>query len=124
MEISDAGLKFLEHEEGTVLHVYRDAVGLPTTGTGHLIVPAGGPHIGDTISQEVPGAFLRADLAKVYQCIAHVVTVPLNQNQFDALCSLIFNIGVRAFAHSQSVLANLNAGDYEACAEGFLEWKN
>ncbi|ECD2012167.1 lysozyme, partial [Salmonella enterica subsp. enterica serovar Give] len=48
-------------------------------------------------------------------------TVPLNQNQYDALCSLIFNIGASAFTGS-SVRRYLNAGNYTAAADAFLKW--
>ena len=47
----------------------------------------------------------------------------LNQNQFDALVSLVFNIGTGAFARS-TLLKRLNVGDYNGAAEAFLMWRN
>ncbi|EJX2352171.1 glycoside hydrolase family protein, partial [Salmonella enterica] len=41
--------------------------------------------------------------------------------QYDALCSLIFNIGASAFTGS-SVRRYLNAGNYTAAADAFLKW--
>ncbi|EII9641194.1 lysozyme, partial [Salmonella enterica] len=64
---------------------------------------------------------LRDDLSWVEHCIAERVTVPLNQNQYDALCSLIFNIGASAFI-SSTVRRYLNAGNYIAAADAFLKW--
>ena len=43
---------------------------------------------------------LLQDLAPVEAAINRLVFVPLSQNQFDALCSLIYNIGTGAFARS------------------------
>ncbi|EDJ3683435.1 lysozyme, partial [Salmonella enterica] len=63
---------------------------------------------------------LRDDLSWVERCIAERVTVSLNQNQYDALCSLIFNIGANAFTGS-SVRRYLNAGNYTAAADAFLK---
>lgn len=51
------------------------------------------------------------------------VTVPLTQNQFDALVSLCFNIGVTAFRDS-TLLNLLNAGDYNGAAAQFSVWIN
>lgn len=53
--------------------------------------------------------------------VAEAVTVPINQNQFDALTSLRYNIGPRAFRNS-TLLRRLNAGDYAGAAEQFGVW--
>ncbi len=49
------------------------------------------------------------------------VAVPLTQNQFDALVSLIYNIGEGNFA-SSTLLKMLNAGNYRGAADQFLVW--
>ena len=46
------------------------------------------------------------DLYSVEQAIIRLVKVKLNQNQFDALCSLIFNIGISTF-NTSTLLASL-----------------
>ena len=50
-----------------------------------------------------------------------MVKVPLNQNEFDALVSLVFNIGAGGFKGS-SVLRNLNAGNRRGAADSMLAW--
>jgi hypothetical protein len=50
-----------------------------------------------------------------------VVKVPLTQNQFDALVSLVYNIGQTAFSNS-TLLKKLNAKDYQGAADQFLRW--
>jgi lysozyme len=49
------------------------------------------------------------------------VTVPLSQNQFDALVSLAYNIGTNAFKTS-TLVKYLNALDFKAAADEFLKW--
>lgn len=47
--------------------------------------------------------------------------IELNQNQFDALVSFVFNIGERHFAFS-TTLRRLKAGDYFGAADAMLMW--
>lgn len=123
MRVSPEGLKFLKRQEGEELEVYRDSVGLPTVGVGHLLTAAEKKKwkVGDRITQAESDALLIADLKRFEDCVTNSVTVPVNQNQFDALVSLAFNIGERGFTRS-SVLRKLNLKDYEGAAEAFLMW--
>lgn len=111
----------IEAREGIVLHVYRDSKGLPTCGCGHLIVPADHLKVGDKITQEQCDAFLAEDMGAAEHAINSVVTVPLSQNQYDALASFIFNIGVGGFKKS-TVLRRLNAKDYNGAAQAMMMW--
>ncbi|EEJ2339954.1 lysozyme [Salmonella enterica subsp. enterica serovar Oslo] len=121
MKMSARGLAALEHEEGCRLTAYQDSRGIWTIGTGHTGKVDGiAIHKGMTITQDTADRLLRDDLSWVERCIAERVTVPLNQNQYDALCSLIFNIGASAFTGS-SVRRYLNAGNYTAAADAFLK---
>ncbi|EHU0151584.1 lysozyme [Salmonella enterica subsp. enterica serovar Sandiego] len=122
MKISDSGLAALKREEGCKLTAYPDSRGVWTIGTGHTgKVDGVAVHKGMTITQDTADRLLRDDLSWVEHCIAERVTVVLNQNQYDALCSLIFNIGANAFIGS-SVRRYLNAGNYTAAADAFLKW--
>lgn len=122
MKISDAGIAFIRQEEGERLKGYADSRGIPTIGIGHTGMVKGMPvSVGMLITPEQSAELLRQDLAKVEQLINHRVAVPLTQYQYDALCSLVFNIGTEAFAHS-TVLQKLNTSDYLAAAETILMW--
>ncbi|ECP0043496.1 lysozyme [Salmonella enterica] len=122
MKISGSGLAALKREEGCKLTAYTDSRGVWTIGTGHTGKVDGiTVHKGMTITQDTADRLLRDDLSWVECCIAERVTVPLSQNQHDALCSLIFNIGANAFIGS-SVRRYLNAGNYTAAADAFLKW--
>lgn len=88
-----------------------------TIGYGHTKTAHAGMKITEARAEEL----LRYDIAWVEKAIAKDVTVPLNQNQYDALASLIFNIGGVQFKRS-SVLRNLNEKNYQAAADSFLLW--
>jgi len=123
MQISQNGINKLKIEEGERLSAYLDSRGIPTIGTGHTGTVDGKPvAIGMTITKEKSSELLRSDLAWVEKTIAVSVKTPLNQNQYDALCSLVFNIGTPAFSGS-TVLRKLNAKDYAGAADAFLMWK-
>lgn len=88
-----------------------------TIGWGHTKTARQGMVITEAQAEDL----LRQDLAWVEDTIKRLVKVPLEQNQFDALASLIFNIGGAAFAKS-TVLRKLNEGDYKGAADAFLMW--
>lgn len=122
MKVSDAGVAFIRQEEGEYLKAYGDSRGILTIGVGHTGRVKGVPiTVGMHITQAQSAELLRQDLADVERQLNHRVTVRLNQHQYDALCSLVFNIGTEAFAHS-TVLQKLNASDYPAAADSMLMW--
>ncbi len=88
-----------------------------TIGYGHTKTA----HAGMVITEERAEQLLRQDIAWVEDVIAKYVKVKITQNQYDALASLIFNIGEGNFAKS-SVLRELNEGNYEAAADAFCMW--
>jgi lysozyme len=98
---------------------YPDSAGHNTIGWGHKLLP--GDHFPRPLSAEQAEDLLVADLLKTAAAVAARVKVRLNQCMFDALCSLVFNIGVGAFTTS-TLLAQLTAGAYAAAAEQFLRW--
>ncbi|MFC0139749.1 lysozyme [Erwinia mallotivora] len=123
MKISDNGIAFIKQEEGEKLHAYLDVAGIPTIGVGHTGEVNGMPIARNThITAEKSTELLKKDLATAERAIEKNITAPLSQNQYDALCSLIFNIGAGAFAGS-SVKRKLNAWDYQGAADAFLLWK-
>lgn len=123
MQISPNGISKLKSEEGEKLTGYKDSRGIPTIGVGHTGTVDGKPvAVGMVITKEKSTELLLSDLKWVEKSISDNVKVPLSQNQYDALCSLIFNIGASAFSGS-TVLRKLNAKDYSGAADAFLMWK-
>ena len=123
MKISDEGLEFITREEGIVLQIYKDPVGLPTIGVGHLLTREEkiGGKFARGITRDEALDLLRKDASYAEDVINRAVKVPLNQNQFDALCSMVFNIGTGAFQKS-TLLKILNAGDYDGVPKQIVKW--
>lgn len=123
MKLSNNGVAFIKLEEGEKLTAYADSVGVLTIGVGHTGAVSGKPITrGMTITQNQSTALLLSDIAWVESSIGKSVKVPLTQNQYDALCSFVFNVGKSAFENS-TLLKKLNASDYPGAADQLLQWK-
>lgn len=119
MTLSENGLKLIESFEGLRLEVYNDAAGLPTIGYGHLITV--GEDFSGGITLEQAQELLSKDTAVAQEAVNTYVTVPLTQNQFDALCSFVYNVGTNAFKES-TLLKLLNKKSYYTAWEEFVKW--
>ncbi|EBY1867554.1 lysozyme [Salmonella enterica subsp. enterica] len=117
MKTSDNGRAFIRAREGVKLAAYQDGGGVWTIGYGHTR----GVKQGQVINHEQADEFLDSDLRQVESCISERVTAALNQNQFDALVSFVFNVGRQAFSDS-TLLKKLNEGNYRAAADQFTRW--
>lgn len=118
--LSASGLALIKAHEGLELFPYADVAGHMTIGYGHLIMP--GENFSGGISEHQAETILRADTEKAQRAVRVNVTVPLTQNQFDALVSLVFNIGIGAFTNS-TLLRVLNEGRYADAAAQFDVWR-
>ncbi|OTG85516.1 lysozyme [Acinetobacter sp. ANC 4558] len=124
MAVSDFGINLICGFEGKRLTAYDDGVGVWTIGFGTTIYPNGQKvKKGDTCTEAQAKQFMQNDLKKFEHAVNEAVTVSLNQNQFDALVSLTYNIGSGAFEKS-TLLKKLNTGDYQGAANQFDAWVN
>lgn len=104
----------------------KEPSGAVIIGYGHKVV-SGDPVEWKDLTLKTPltpeqgEALFLSDLLKHVEVINRLVTVPLNQNQYDALASLVMNIGAENFAAS-TLLKRLNEKDYASAAEQFLVW--
>lgn len=121
MKVSAAGRAAITQREGCRLVAYRDSRGIPTIGVGHVDMTPPKTVMGMRITAAQADALLAADLAPVEATINKSVTVSLTQNEFDALASLGFNIGIGGLARS-TVVGRLNRGDRAGAAQAFLLW--
>ena len=117
MNVSDAGVELITRFESVRLDAYRDPVGIWTIGVGHT-----GPDVRPGVRITRPRAMelLRRDLAGAEAEIRRLVKKPLNQAQWDALVSLVFNAGSAPLHGTLGRL--LNAGDYKGAAGQFGRW--
>ena len=123
MKCSDAGLAIIREFEGCRLSAYPD----PKTGGAPWTIGFGctedvTPGMRITFAEAMDR--LKAHLTPLETQIQHLVKVPLNQCQFDALVSLCWNIGIGHFQRSTELLPALNAGDMARAADLILEFDN
>ena len=122
MTTSRVGINLITSFEDLVLTAYDDGVGVWTIGYGTTVYPNGiKVKKGDVCTLEQAKAFFTYDLKRFEAAVNSAVKVPLSQNQFDALVSLAYNIGEKAFKDS-TLVKKLNAGDYFGAAEQFKVW--
>ena len=140
-EVNDATVDLIKSFEGipdgnpsTVnLDPYPDPIGIWTIGWGHAITMGNsfvrGPSneaLADSlypggITREQAEALLRTDLMDTGKDVLNIVTVDLNDNQYGALVSFAFNLGLGNLRKS-TLLRALNIGDYDTAAGEFPKW--
>lgn len=117
MKINKEGLSIIKQCEGCRLKAYLCPSLIPTIGYGHTT----GVKLGDIITQADAERYLLQDIKRFEQAVTALVTVPVNENQFSALVSFTFNVGVGAFK-SSTLLKKLNLRDYKGCSNEFDRW--
>lgn len=152
--IDDDGLRFIadrEAEGGAILHAYDDndpqhrlikpgdkVYGTLTIGYGHTHTVKPGMRITDKEAIDL----LRSDVREAESYVHRFVRVPITQWQYNALVSIIFNVGpgrlpgangaddkgksgiiVLTTGQPSSLLASLNDGKYDVAATWFTAWK-
>jgi len=110
--------RLIKEFEGLRTRSYRDAHDHWALGYGET-----GEHIteGLTITEHEANVWLDNRIYQVSGDIRKAVTVPLTQGQFDALVSLVYNVGITAFRHS-TLLKLLNHEKYYEAATELLKW--
>lgn len=123
MKATTAAVNLIVRFEGLRLDAYLDPGGTPTIGYGTTVYPNGvRVKLGDGISTNEAHEFLAFDVSKFASGVSdRVAGVRLNQNQFDALVSFTYNVGLAAFAGS-TMLRKLTAGDLAGAAAEFPRW--
>ncbi|WP_113632109.1 lysozyme [Pectobacterium peruviense] len=117
--INEAGLNLIKSFEGLRLTKYLDTAGRWTIGYGHLILP--NENFDNGITSQEAESLLRQDLKTAENGVQKHVKVDLNGNQFGALTSFTYNLGVENLAES-TLLRLLNQGNYSAAADQFPRW--
>jgi lysozyme len=97
MKASDSIKDFIKSKENLRLKAYYDNKNVITIGYGHT----GGIKITDTCTKEQAEAFFDSDCAKFEAQLDKILRgVTLSQNQYDAVFSLFYNIGIARFKES------------------------
>ena len=118
MKTSQQGLELIKRFEGFSEKPYLCPAKVWTIGYGstHGISKNTPP-----VTKEQAEELLRRDLREFEHDINEAVKVPLTQGQFDALVSLVYNIGSGAFRKS-TLLRQLNQGKYDKVPYELARW--
>lgn len=100
-------------------HVVRDAQGRMLHGAenkkaAYAVYPGG-------ITKNDAERLLQSDVFNFALCIEDMVKVKASDNQFCALVSFTFNVGIGAFGRS-TLLRMLNQGNFDVVPEQFMRW--
>lgn len=120
-QISQKGLEHIAQFEGFRSKSYLDATGHPTIGYGHLIKKGEANKFSQGLTKEQGLQLLKSDAQKASDTVKKHVKVPLNQEQFDALSSFVFNVGATNFKDS-TLLKKLNQGQYDQVPKELNRW--
>ena len=121
-QVNQAGINLIKEFEGFRRNAYLCPANKPTIGYGNTFYPDGRKvKFGDTISPKEAEELLQITVDNFDKECDRLITVPVNDNQFSALVSFTFNVGVTAFRGS-TLLRVLNQGNYQEAANQFLKW--
>ena len=117
MNTSPKGIALIKEFEGLRLKAYKCPGGVWTIGYGHTA----GVKPGMVISEAQAEEYLKADLI-AFERYLNGLGLALNQNQFDALVSFIYNVGTGNFSNS-TLLRKVRANPQEnSIMDEFLRW--
>jgi GH24 family phage-related lysozyme (muramidase) len=131
--VSMAGVSFIKRFEGFSPTIYDDGRGVLTVGYGHTEdVHAGaiwisGQHVGGRLTEPEAATLLRDDLNLSYAPPVAAVPLRFTQNEFDALVSFAFNLGIGAVQGQhgfETMTRAIHAGDKHAIADAMLLYDN
>ena len=118
MKLDKVGKDFIKNFEGLRLTPYLCTGNVPTIGWG---TTKGITLNHPPITREQADQWFDRDIKVFEDAVLRLVKVKLNQNQFNALVSFTYNVGVGAFTNS-TLLRLLNASDYKGAADQLPRW--
>jgi lysozyme len=118
MNLSSNGLDAIKGFEQLRLTAYLDTGGVWTIGYGHTRSALSGMQISEARALML----LAQDVAEAVEAVNKLVRVPLEQYEFDALVSFVFNIGVGAFKSSTMLRCVNDRAEPMRIGTEFLRW--
>ena len=119
MQVSQIGINLIKKIEGFAPVLYKCEAKKDTIGYGHIIRKT--DNIVQSLNKSQAETLLHKDILPFENAVNLLVTVPLTQNQFDALVCFAFNIGLSAFQTS-TLLKLLNKNHYDAVPVQMKRW--
>jgi len=127
MDISQRGIEHIVSFEGKhklmpdgTYKAYLDTLASPPVWTLYCGLTRG-IHKGSTCTEEEGQRMFQKELAVYEDAVERLISVPLNQNQFDALVSFTYNCGVGALQRS-TLRRVLNQGKYDQVPTQLMRW--
>jgi lysozyme len=121
LNTSPRGIALIESFEDFSATPYLCPAGKLTIGVGHVILKSEPNLRTATLTPLQARVLLRADLGTVEVFLNGALPAGFSQFRFDALVSLVFNIGTGAFDRS-TLLKQIKAGDLTAAEAEFTKW--
>lgn len=126
MRVDTNGLNLIKQFEGFSGKPYLDSVGMPTIGYGFTYYPNGKRvTMNDSPISEEHATTLLAEIIKPYEVgVDSMTRDDITQNQFNALVSFAYNLGVKSLQGSTLLKkVNRNPND-KTIRDEFLKWVN
>lgn len=117
MKTSEKGINLIKLFEGFEPEAYMCPAGVWTIGYGHIRAVKKG----DKVNIAQAEILLRDDLQEAEKEVSSQLSL-LNQNQFDALVSFVFNVGVQNFRDSTLLKWAKNNANDELISLQFKRW--
>ena len=117
MQISEEGKNLIKKFEGCELEAYKCAAGVWTIGYGHIKTAVEGMKIDQATANEL----FDEEMGEYETYVNTAVTVPLSQNQFDALVSWVFNLG-NGNLNASTMLKVINSSDHAGVPAQIKRW--
>lgn len=121
MNVSERGIDFIKQWEKLALHPYKDIGGVWTWGYGHA--QKHGEPVPGSITEDEANSILEEDLTDAVRGVNSIIPEDTNQNKFDALTSLLFNVGIGNIKQPpHHTLDAIQQGDWDQVANLLPGW--
>ena len=124
IKINEKGIELIKHFEGFRSEPYRCPAGVPTIGYGCTVYPDG-THVrmsDPPIHKNLATSLLKSQLRRYENGVNRYVKSDINQNQFDALVSFAYNLGLGNLK-SSTLLKKVNKDPKDpTIADEFKRW--
>ena len=124
MRCNDEGVNLIKKYEGCSLSCYLDPIGIPTIGFGSIwdLNHARLRRSHRDITEDEAEYLLKRELLTTENAVARMVTSSLTENQFSAVCCLVYNVGSGRF-RSSTIRMKLNRRQFTDAANEFWKWR-
>ena len=119
--ITENGLALIKRFEGLAAEIYICPGGWPTIGYGHVVREDVCDRFADGIDEATAEELRRRDVGTAERAVLRLIRVPLEDGQFDALCSFTFNLGAGALQRS-TLRRKVNRAEHGAVPWEFRRW--